>query len=131
MDYAFTLPVGFDDATGHRHRDGVMRTAYAHDEIAPLADPAVRDNEAVYGLLLLARVVRRIGGVTSVTPDVIAGLYSADFAYLQALYRQVNASPVPALARRLPDLIETACPDCGARLELDPNFDLTAEEAAP
>ena len=38
-----------------------MRLATARDEIEPLRDPAVRQNEAYLTVLLLARVVTRIG----------------------------------------------------------------------
>ena len=67
-----------------------MRLATARDEIEPLRDPAVRENEAYLAVLLLARVVTRIGPVTDVTPEVVEGLFAADFDHLQRLYERLN-----------------------------------------
>src|ERR687887_593511 len=78
-EFAFTLPRGYVDASGAVHREGVMRLATARDEIEPLRDAEVRRNEAYLAVLLLSRVVTRIGSVSDVTPDVIEGLYAADF----------------------------------------------------
>ena len=81
-EIAFTLPRGWVDASGETHREGRMRLATARDEIEPLRDPAVRENEAYLGVLLLARVVTSIGPVTDVTPEMIEGLFAADFDHL-------------------------------------------------
>ena len=70
-EFAFTLPRGYVDASGAVHREGVMRLATARDEIEPLRDAEVRRNEAYLAVLLLSRVVTRIGSVSDVTPDVI------------------------------------------------------------
>ena len=86
----FTLPLGYTDAAGGTHRYGQMRLATALDEIEPLGDPRVKDNEAFLGLLLFSRVVVRLGEFTPVPLEVIAGLYAADFAYLQSLYVELN-----------------------------------------
>ena len=82
----FTLPRGYVDAHGAVHRHGAMRLATARDEIEPLRDPAVRQNEAYLSVLLIARVVTRIGEVTDVTPELVEGLFAADFDHLQRLY---------------------------------------------
>ena len=60
-EFAFTLPRGYVDAAGTVHREGTMRLATARDEIEPLRDAQVRQNEAYLAVLLLARVVTRIG----------------------------------------------------------------------
>jgi hypothetical protein len=80
-----------------------MRLATARDEIEPLRDPAVRENEAYLGVLLLARVITRLGPVTDVTPEMVEGLFAADFDHLQKLYERLNTtarrsarSPAPA-----------------------------------
>lgn len=86
----FTLPLGYLDSDGTLHRDGVMRLATAADEILPLKDPRVQQNAAYLIVILLSRVVTRLGGVSQVTPKVIEGLYSADLAHLQSLYNQLN-----------------------------------------
>jgi hypothetical protein len=86
----FTLPLGYLDADGTLHRDGVMRLATAADEILPLKDPRVQQNPAYLIVILLSRVVTRLGGVGQVTPKVIESLYSPDLAHLQSLYNQLN-----------------------------------------
>jgi hypothetical protein len=86
----FTLPLGFLDSDGTLHRDGVMRLATAADEILPLKDLRVQQNPAYLIVILLSRVVTRLGGVEQVTPKVIESLYSADLAHLQSLYNDLN-----------------------------------------
>ena len=49
------------DEDGTLHRDGVMRRATAADEILPLKDPRVQKNEAYLIVILLSRVVTRLG----------------------------------------------------------------------
>ena len=89
-EHEFTLPMGYLDADGTLHRDGVMRLATAADEILPLKDPRVQKNPAYLTVILLSRVVTRLGGVDPVTPNVIEGLFAADLAYLQDLYNEIN-----------------------------------------
>lgn len=89
-EFTFELPQGFHDEGGNVHRRGRMRLATARDEILPLRDPRVRDNEAYLTVLLLARVVTELGTVPSVTPGVVEGLFASDLAFLQDLYRRVN-----------------------------------------
>jgi hypothetical protein len=110
-EYAFQLPRGFVDAHGAVHRDGTMRLATARDEIEPLRDAAVRQNEAYLTVLLLARVVTRIGDVTEVTPDVIERLYAADFDHLQRLYERLNTNGEVVGSVK--------CPECAHEFEVD------------
>ena len=110
-EYAFTLPLGYVDATGAVHREGAMRLATARDEIEPLRDPAVRRNEAYVTVLLLARVITRIGAVTEVAPQIVEELYAADFDHLQRLYERINADG---------EFIGVvSCPDCRHEFEVD------------
>lgn len=110
-EIAFTLPRGLVDASGETHREGLMRLATARDEIEPLRDPAVRDNEAYLGVLLLARVITRIGPVTDITPEVVEGMFAADFDHLQKLYERLNTDG---------EAVGTiTCPDCGHPFEVD------------
>jgi hypothetical protein len=90
-EYAFVLPRGYLDGTGTVHREGVMRLATARDEIIPQRDPRVRENEAYLTVLLLSRVITRLGGLTQVHTGVIEGLFASDLAFLQDLYRRINA----------------------------------------
>jgi hypothetical protein len=89
-EFAFTLPVGYQDEEGNLHRDGVMRLATAADEVLPLKDPRVQANLAYLGVVVLSRVVTRLGSVPQINPRMIEGLFAADFAYLQDFYDNIN-----------------------------------------
>jgi hypothetical protein len=110
-EIAFTLPRGYVDPRGDLHRDGTMRLATARDEIEPLRDVEVRQNEAYLSVLLLARTVTRIGELTDVTPQVIEDLFAADFDHLQRLYERINSNgeAVGVLS----------CPACAHQFEVD------------
>ena len=114
-DFDFTLPCGYLDAEGTLHRDGLMRRATAADEILPLRDPRVVKNPAYLVVILLSRVITRLGGVEHMNPKVIEDLYATDLAYLQNLYNQVNR-----LEGEGPDV---TCPQC--------QHAFTAEVAGP
>jgi len=87
----FELPKGYVDEQGTLHRHGVMRLATAADEILPLRDPRVQQNEAYLTVIVLARVVVRLGTLKDIHAGVIEGLYASDLAYLQRLYEKFNA----------------------------------------
>ncbi|MBV9774830.1 MAG: phage tail assembly protein, partial [Gemmatimonadetes bacterium] len=82
-EFPFTLPRGYVDREGTVHREGVMRLATAADEIAPLKDPRVQANPGYLVVILLARVVTRLGEIRQLNPAIVEGLYSADLAFLQ------------------------------------------------
>jgi hypothetical protein len=89
-EHEFELPNGYVDKSGALHRRGVMRLATAADEILPMKDPRVQGLPAYLIIILLARVVVRLGAVESVNPAVIEGLFSEDLAYLQSMYNRIN-----------------------------------------
>jgi hypothetical protein len=107
----FSLPLGYVDDAGRIHRTGVMRLATALDEVQPLQDARVHTNQAYVSILLLSRVLTRLGSIAPVPPAVVERLFSADFAYLQDLYVRLNESGS--------SLAETQCPDCGSRFAVD------------
>lgn len=96
-EFPFTLPKGYVDGDGTLHRHGVMRLATARDEIAPLRDSRVQENEAYLTVILLSRVITELGGVDQVTPKVIEGLFASDLNYLQDYYQVINFSDPSAL----------------------------------
>lgn len=110
-EFEFTLPVGYVDQDGTVHRQGVMRMATAMDEIAPLRDTRVRANQAYLAIILLARVIVRLGTVPVISTAIIENLYVADLAYLQALYRQINEEGKTT--------ITVTCPECQKQHEVD------------
>lgn len=89
-EFSFCLPKGFVDAEGTLHRTGTMRLACARDEIEPLRDARVRENEAFGTVIVLARVVTELGSVPRVTTKTIEDLFVSDFAYLVDFYRIIN-----------------------------------------
>jgi hypothetical protein len=110
-EFEFTLPRGYIDPGGTLHREGTMRLATAMDELAPLRDPRVQQNEAYLVIVLLARVITRLGGIDHMTPNIIEALYTADLAFLQRFYRQINESGTSRVA--------VECPSCNAEMEVD------------
>ena len=89
-EFPFTLPKGYVDDDGTLHRNGIMRLACARDEIEPLRDGRVKENDAYATVIVLARVVTQLGTVQRVTTKTIESLFVSDFSYLQDLYRIVN-----------------------------------------
>jgi hypothetical protein len=109
--FDFVLPRGYVDASGAIHREGTMRLATARDELMPLLDPKVRDNSAFLSLVLLSRVVTRLGTLPSIDDQVMGGLWATDLAFLQDLYRQINSEGHT--------LIEVTCPSCSSNFAVD------------
>jgi hypothetical protein len=91
----FTLPKGYFDDAGVLHRRGVMRLATAADEILPLRDPRVQSNPAYLTIIILARVIVKLGTLPAIDTHLIEGLFAADLEYLRRLYEEVNAAEEP------------------------------------
>lgn len=89
-EFEFTLPKGYLEPDGILHRQGVMRLATAMDEIVPLRDPRVKSNPAYATIIILSRVINKLGTLEQIPPNVIEQLYACDLNYLQTFYRQVN-----------------------------------------
>ena len=110
-DFEFTLPRGYVDKEGNVHKQGTMRLATAMDEIAPLRDPRVTANQAYLAVILLARVITRLGSLPDVSTGLIERLFSADFTYLQDFYRRINENGTANLS--------ATCPECNHKFEVD------------
>jgi hypothetical protein len=110
-EFPFTLPRGYVDAEGSVHREGVMRLATAHDEVAPLKDPRVQANPGYLVIIVLSRVLTRLGDLPEVNPKVIEELFAGDLAYLEDLYRQINENGHGR--------IEVTCPHCEKQFEVE------------
>ena len=76
----------------------------------------MRANEAYLSILLLSRVITRLGTLTQISPAIVARLFATDFIYLQDLYVRVNGAA--------PSMIETQCPTCGTCFALEPELAL-------
>ena len=112
--YPFRLPRGYVDENGQLHRDGEMRLATMEDEIAPMKDPRVRQNPEYLTVMLLSRVITRLGTLDEVTPEVIEKLFTADARFLQNMYQTINESESP--------VIHVTCPHCGKTFTDTVNF---------
>jgi hypothetical protein len=110
-EFEFALPVGYVDREGNIHKEGTMRLATAMDEITPLNDLRVQSNEAYLVIVLLARVITRLGSLPQVNTSVIENLFAADLAYLQEFYRQINETGKTTRP--------VACPHCSAEFDVD------------
>jgi hypothetical protein len=111
-EHAFVLPLGNVDAEGVVHREGVMRLATARDEILPLSDYRVQSNRAYLVIVLLSRVITKLGDLERITVDTVENLFSTDLAYLQEFYRKINeegGAPKHHIA----------CPKCQHEMDVD------------
>jgi hypothetical protein len=106
-EFEFTLPRGFVDKDGNLHKKGVMRLATAKDEIAPLTDFRVQKNRAYLVIILLSRVMSKLGTLTEVSTETV----SADLSYLQEFYRRINEDGTA--------LVKTSCPHCEQEFDFD------------
>lgn len=110
-EYEFTLPKGYLDQDGSLHKDGVMRLATAADEILPMKDARVQNNPAYLTIILLSRVISRLGEVRAINTHVVEGLFAEDLNYLQGVYRRINEQGS--------NTISTLCPKCEYAFEVE------------
>jgi hypothetical protein len=111
-EFQFKLPRGFVDSAGNVHRDGTMRLATARDEIVPLQDYRVQANRAYLVIVLLSRVITRLGDTKYIDADMIEGLFSTDLAYLQEFYRKINEEGGAPKHH-------VVCPKCANEMDVD------------
>ena len=110
-EFPFTLPHGLRDSDGNVHREGSMRMSTAFDEIGPLRDPRVQSNPGYLLIILLSRVITRLGALSSVNPKTIESLLSGDLVFLQDFYRRINESGNSRLL--------VSCPHCQGDFEVE------------
>ncbi|MGH4014970.1 MAG: phage tail assembly protein [Pseudonocardiaceae bacterium] len=110
-EFPFTLPQGLVAPDGTVHRDGTMRLATAFDEIEPIKDPRVRANPGYLVIILLTRVITRLGSLEYINTNTIENLYSADLAYLQDFYQRINLNGHARL--------QVDCPHCSGAFEVE------------
>lgn len=111
-EFEFTLPKGYIDREGNLHRSGVMRLATAADEILPMKDPRVKQNPAYLAIIVLSRVITRLGDLEMITPKVVEDMFSGDLAYLQDFYQRINQDGSTSITAQ--------CPKCDHRFEVEP-----------
>ncbi|WP_037910883.1 hypothetical protein [Actinacidiphila yeochonensis] len=110
-EFPFQLPRGYVDESGVVHRDGVMRLSTARDELVPLRDVRVQENPAFLSVVLLGRVITRLGDVPMVHDGIVENMFASDLAFLQDFYRQINAEGHTRAA--------VECPHCSEPFEVE------------
>ncbi|HSX96295.1 MAG TPA: hypothetical protein VLG91_02675 [Streptomyces sp.] len=110
-EFPFELPRGYVDEAGNVHREGVMRLATARDELIPLRDVRVQENPAYLSVVLLGRVITRLGNLPMVHDGIVENMFASDLAFLQDFYRQVNAEGHTRAA--------VECPHCSEPFEVE------------
>ena len=113
-EFEFELPRGYVDQNGEVHKRGIMRLATAADEIMPLRDPRVQQNPGYLTVILLSRVVTKLGTLQAINNRVIENLFTIDMAYLQDLYQRIKMQVVPAY--------KVVCPHCNKECDLPLDF---------
>jgi hypothetical protein len=109
-EHEFTLPLGYLDKEAHLHKSGIMRLATAADEILPQRDERVRSNPAYLTVIVLSRVIVRLGEVQHINTTTVESLFAADLEYLQDLYNTINQVAV--------DSVPVSCPRCAEKVEV-------------
>jgi hypothetical protein len=110
-EFEFTLPKGYVDEEGNLHKMGIMRLATAADEILPMKDARVHSNPAYLTVILLSRVITKLGNLQLINPKVIENLFASDLSYLQDFYRRINENGTGS--------INATCPKCEHNFELE------------
>ena len=110
-EYEFILPKGLPDENGNLHKKGVMRLATAADEILPLKDPRVQQNPSYLPVIILSRVITKLGDLEQITTKTIENLFTSDLAYLQSFYNRINGEGNPR--------IKVTCPHCKKEFETE------------
>ncbi|MFJ9007925.1 hypothetical protein [Streptomyces canus] len=110
-EFSFELPRGYVDESGTVHRAGTMRLSTARDELVPLRDMRVQENPAYLSVVLLGRVITRLGTLPSVHDGVVESMFASDLAFLQDFYRQINAEGHTRAA--------VSCPHCSESFEVE------------
>lgn len=110
-EFEFALPRGYVDEEGNLHKKGIMRLATAADEILPMKDPRVQANPAYLTVILLSRVITRLGNLEAVNPKIIENLFASDMAYLQEFYSRINGNGTGK--------ISAVCPKCEHHFDME------------
>src|SRR3954464_11722628 len=107
-EYEFILPRGYVDKDGTLHREGIMRLANAKDEIIPLNDLRVQRNRAYLIIVLLSRVVSRLGTLPEGNTGIVENLFAGDLRFLEEMYNRINEDEA---------VVKVTCPECGAKFD--------------
>jgi hypothetical protein len=110
-EFNFILPRGLVDEQGAIHRQGSMRLATAKDEIFVQKDRRVQNDPGYGVLVMLSRVITRLGSLSSITPELLENLFTRDLAYLREFYNRIN--------QQGDAYIPVQCPQCSSQFNVE------------
>lgn len=110
-EFEFTLPKGYVDEEGNLHKNGIMRLATAADEILPMKEQSVQSNPAYLTVILLSRVITKLGELQTIDVKTIENIFASDLSYLQNFYEKINENGTSQ--------IHTTCPKCRYQFEFE------------
>jgi len=113
-EFEFALPKGYVDGEGNLHKNGIMRLATAADEILPMKDQRVQSNPAYLTVILLSRVITKLGDLQSINTKTIENFFASDLSYLQEFYSRINENGTSK--------VKTICPKCEHQFELEVEY---------
>jgi hypothetical protein len=113
-EFGFILPRGLLDDQNRVHRKGLMRLATAKDEFCVQSEPKAQSNSAYGFLIMLSRVISRLGNLTAVSPTLLERLTIRDIAYLREFYNRINQQGTAQVAAE--------CPHCQAQFPVELNL---------
>lgn len=97
-EFKFTLPVGYPDKEGKFTKvRGIMRLIKVKDLISIYQDTRVKENEAYFYVILLTRVVTKLGDARMVTTKTIENLSPRDFAFLVDFMNEINHKVIKSI----------------------------------
>ncbi|MCX7746441.1 MAG: phage tail assembly protein [Clostridia bacterium] len=110
-EFEFILPRGYVDREGEVHQKGLMRLATAADEILPMKDPRVQQNPSYLTIILLSRVITKLGTLKALNTSIIEGLFTSDLAFLHDFYSRINETGISS--------VKAVCPKCEHGFEVE------------
>ncbi len=110
-EFDFVLPRGYVDSSGTLHRTGTMRLATARDELVSQRDDRVRENPGYLTVVLISRVLTRLGTLDDVHAGVVETMFASDLAFLQDMYRRINQEGHTRAG--------VVCPHCNGEFAVD------------
>jgi hypothetical protein len=97
-EFSFILPKGMIDKEGKRQKTrGAMRLIKVKDLLQVYQDTRVKESEAYFYVVLLARLVVKIGNERMVNTKIIENLCPEDFAFLVDFLNEINHKAVKSI----------------------------------
>lgn len=90
-EFSFTLPKGVVGKNGSVMKTtGVMRLAKIKDILAIYKDIRIKENPSYFYVILLAKVLVRLGNYKMINAKIIESLSPKDFVFLIDFFNEIN-----------------------------------------